>query len=173
MHVCFPASCIPAKKRVLCICSSNMGHEALCIWSENENSASFALTTCTSKKLSVCRASGEWVIMDLSLKRPNIWVFICLQGTLQPQTRCLQCGDTLEWSEEHGCVCVCVCSTLKQEKLFFSSTVELSALTEAFFSNECSEAFVMRTSSSEQLKRPTLKRPHGQECHRMKPFALD
>lgn len=119
MHVCFPASCISAKKRVLCICSSNMGHEALCIWSENENSASFALTTCTSKKLSVCRASGEWVIMDLSLKRANIWVFICLQGTLQPQTRCLQCGDTLEWSEEHGCVCLCVQHSETRETFFF------------------------------------------------------
>uniref|UniRef100_A0A669EG82 Transient receptor potential cation channel, subfamily M, member 5 n=1 Tax=Oreochromis niloticus TaxID=8128 RepID=A0A669EG82_ORENI len=38
-------------------------------------------------------------------------------GTLQPQTRCLQCGDTLEWSEEHGVLLGCSCCSTVDETL--------------------------------------------------------
>ncbi|XP_061594992.1 transient receptor potential cation channel subfamily M member 5 isoform X2 [Cololabis saira] len=35
-------------------------------------------------------------------------------ATLQPQTRCLQCGDILEWSEEHSVLLGCSCSTVDE-----------------------------------------------------------
>ncbi|XP_042080253.1 transient receptor potential cation channel subfamily M member 5 isoform X2 [Haplochromis burtoni] len=38
-------------------------------------------------------------------------------GTLQPQTQCLQCGDTLEWSEEHGVLLGCSCCSTVDETL--------------------------------------------------------
>ncbi|KAG8001204.1 Transient receptor potential cation channel subfamily M member 5 [Nibea albiflora] len=38
-------------------------------------------------------------------------------GTLQPQTRCLRCGDLLEWSEEHGVLLGCQCCSTVDETL--------------------------------------------------------
>ncbi|GLD55831.1 transient receptor potential cation channel subfamily M member 5 [Lates japonicus] len=38
-------------------------------------------------------------------------------GTLQPQTRCLRCGDVLEWSEEHSVLLGCSCCSTVDEAL--------------------------------------------------------
>ncbi|XP_074478633.1 transient receptor potential cation channel subfamily M member 5 [Sebastes fasciatus] len=38
-------------------------------------------------------------------------------GTLQPQTRCLRCGDVLEWSEEHSVLLGCSCCSTVDETL--------------------------------------------------------
>ncbi|XP_071375194.1 transient receptor potential cation channel subfamily M member 5 isoform X2 [Centroberyx affinis] len=38
-------------------------------------------------------------------------------GTLHPQTRCLRCGDTLEWSEEHSVLLGCSCCSPLEETL--------------------------------------------------------
>lgn len=85
------------------IAGSNVRQEALCIWSENENSPALHRPQVLLRTRPTCKMSGERVVIDLEENRRNICVFICLQGTLQPQTRCLRCGDALEWSEEHRC----------------------------------------------------------------------
>ncbi|XP_060924381.1 transient receptor potential cation channel subfamily M member 5 [Limanda limanda] len=38
-------------------------------------------------------------------------------GTLQPRTRCLRCGDVLEWSEEHSVLLGCSCCSTADETL--------------------------------------------------------
>ncbi|KAF0042856.1 hypothetical protein F2P81_004193 [Scophthalmus maximus] len=38
-------------------------------------------------------------------------------GTLRPQTRCLRCGDALEWSEEHSVPLGCSCCATADEAL--------------------------------------------------------
>lgn len=88
----------------LCVSGSNSTMwEALCIWSEDENPGNFALTSSTSKNDPHCQ---EWWESHDGFRGKWRWYLccVCLQGTLQPQTRCLRCGDALEWSEEHRCV---------------------------------------------------------------------
>ncbi|XP_053721889.1 transient receptor potential cation channel subfamily M member 5 [Synchiropus splendidus] len=38
-------------------------------------------------------------------------------GAMQPQTRCLRCGDMLEWSEEHSALLGCSCCSTVDETL--------------------------------------------------------
>ncbi|KAF3832960.1 hypothetical protein F7725_026625 [Dissostichus mawsoni] len=38
-------------------------------------------------------------------------------GKLKPQTRCLRCGEVLQWSEEHSVLLGCSCCSTVDETL--------------------------------------------------------